>query len=224
MERKRNKGIMICFTGIDGAGKSTLARQLTQFLNIKGFEYTYVYARLKPFILKPFIFLGEKIFLKNKNIFDDYIDYSNTKKKAFRKHELLSKIYYRILILDYLFQIYFKVKLPLMLGKNIICDRYIYDSVITDISVDMNVSHDKVISLLNKLLYYFPKPEITFIIDIPEEIAYQRKKDIPSIDYLRDRRKMYLDVAKTFGFIVLDGSEKLENTNNKIQKHLKYII
>jgi len=125
------------------------------------------------------------------------------------------------LMFDYSLQIIFKVKLPLIFGKNIVCDRYIYDTMITDLSVDMNYSRDKVTNVLKNLLRFFPEPNITFLIDVPEEIAYKRKDDTPSIEYLRERREIYLDVGRKYGMIILDGSKRLEELQLELQSVIK---
>lgn len=211
------KAIFICFTGIDGSGKSTLAGELVKLLNNKGIKCEYVYARQNPFILKPFICIGRLMFLRGKSQSGDYAIYSATKKKAINSHSFLWKIYQQIFWLDYLIQVFLKVKLPLASGKNIVCDRYIYDALITDLAVDMHYSKDRIVGLLCRLLSFLPKPDVTFLVDLPEELAWQRKDDIPSIEYLKERRKLYLDVGKTQGMFVLDGSQKVEDLKCEIE-------
>lgn len=220
MRTKKKSPVFICFTGMDGTGKTTLSKELVNILNKKGVKCKYVYARQNPFLLKPFILIGELIFLRKKDIFKNYSEYTNTKRKAMEKHSFLSKVYQQILLLDYLLQISFKVKLPLIFGKNIVCDRYVYDTIITDLSVDMNYSKEKVMKLLNNLLRFFPEPDITFLIDAPEELAYQRKDDTPSIKYLKERRRMYLDVGEEYRMMVLDGSKKLEELQCEIEQRV----
>jgi dTMP kinase len=208
----------ICFTGIDGTGKTTLSKELVELLNEKGVNCKYVYARLNPIILKPFILIGEWIFLRGSEISENYSEYSNTKRKTMEIHSFLSRIYEQILLLDYMLQVFFKVKVPLIFGKNIVCDRYIYDTVITDLSVDMNYSEDKTIRLLDNIFRFFPEPDITFLVDVSEEIAYERKNDIPSILYLRERRDMYLNIGKKCEMVILDGSKKREELQCEIEK------
>jgi dTMP kinase len=208
----------ICFTGIDGTGKTTLSKELVKSLNEKGVKCKYVYARLNPRILKPFSLIGNWIFLRGKEASQNYFEYSKMKKKTLEKHSFLSRIYEQILLLDYMLQIFFKVKVPLIFGKNIVCDRYIYDTVITDLSVDMNYSEDKTIRLLDNIFRFFPEPDITFLVEVSEEIAYERKNDIPSIEYLRERRNIYLNIGKKYRMAILDGTKKREELQCEIEK------
>lgn len=201
---------LICFIGVDGSGKTTLAKYLIEVMRENGVQYKYVYGRLEPFILKPFITIGRKVFLRGKDMFEDYKGYSGKKRDAIKRHPFLFEFYRYLLLFDYFLQIFFRVKLPHLLGKNIICDRYVYDTVITDLSVDMNLSSTEIKNMIKRFFYIAPKPDLTFLIDLPEEIAFQRKNDTPSIDYLRERRHIYLDIGREEEMAVLDGTRNLD--------------
>jgi len=221
---KKRKGMFICFTGIDGSGKTTLAKSLVDAMEQKGVKAKYVYNRYIPIILRPLMLVGRWLFLRGKDVFENYEDYTDAKKSASKKHPFWATLYQRILLFDYFFQILFKIKLPLFFGKNIVCDRYIYDTIVTDLSVDFNYSKEEIKNLLDKLLSFFPTPHITFLVDLPEEIAFQRKDDLPSVDYLRDRREKYLYLGKECEMIILDGSMPLEEVEHIIEKNVEEVI
>ena len=219
-----SKALLICFAGMDGTGKTTLSKELVELLNKKGIDCKYVYGRLEPFILKPFIMIGRLIFLRRVTP-KSYSEYDTTRRNAIKKHLFLSRAYQHLLLFDCTLQIFFKVKLPLIFGKTIVCDRYIYDTVITDLSRYLDYSEDRVTNLLDALLRFFPEPDISFLIDVPEEIAFQRKDDIPSVEYLKMLRKMYLNAGKEYRMVTLDGSKSLEELTslikNKVFKEVK---
>jgi len=204
----------ICFTGIDGSGKTTQAKLLVESLNKNGVKCKYVYNRYIPILWKPFMILAQKIFLKGKDEFKDYKDYSNTKKTIF-KNKLFHIAYQYIILGDYFFQILFKIRIPLTY-TNIVCDRYIYDTIITDLSLDLNYSQNEIKNLLSKLFKIFPKPDITFLIDIDEEIAFSRKTDVPALEYLKERREIYLWLGKEYKMKILSGEKDIKELNNKI--------
>ena len=214
----RTKGFLICFTGVDGTGKTTLSKELVRSLNERGIRCEYVYARLTPIISRPFMLIGRSIFLRGRSEFGNYPEYTNTKRVAMEKNSTLSRFYQQILLFDYLLQVFFKVKVPRRFGKNIVCDRFIYDTVITDLSVDMDYSIDTTMRLLDSMSRFFPEPDITFLIDVSEEIAYQRKDDTPSIEYLRERRNIYLTIGKEYEMVILDGTKKLDELQCEIEE------
>lgn len=218
------RGIFICFTGMDGAGKTSISKILVNDLQETGVNIGYVYNRYAPFMLRPIMLIGKLIFLRKKDFSSDYTEYSHTKKTASKKHPFLATLYQYLLLFDYFFQITFKIGLPLHFGKNIVCDRYIYDTIVTDLSVDFNYSDEDVRSCLNKILSLFPTPDIIYLIDVSEEIAYQRKDDVPSIEYLKDRRNTYLSIAKECNMKVLNGSMSLNELLGEIKKDLRGII
>lgn len=148
-------------------------------------------------------------------MFGNYTQYSNTKRDAMKRNSFLVWIYKNILLFDYSIQLLFKVRLPLMLGKNIVCDRYVYDTVITDLSVDMNYSTSEIIDVIKRFFYIISRPDLVFLIDLPEEIAFQRKNDTPSIEYLREIRNIYVDVGKEEGMVILDGSKNLNEIQHR---------
>ena len=85
------QGIFICFTGIDGVGKTTLAKALTKWMNDEGVPCKYVYNRLGTFLLKPFMIITRKLLLKGEDPFKNYIKYSNAKTVSYTHLTLPTK-------------------------------------------------------------------------------------------------------------------------------------
>lgn len=221
----RSGSFFICFTGIDGSGKTTLARELVSYMNFEGIKCKYVYNRLTPILTRFFIGVGRLLFLRGQDMFGNYTEYSSAKRRMFKGP--LSKVlsvYEALLLLDYCFQALIKVKLPLTFGQTIVCDRYVYDTIITDLAVDFNYSQRKIQFLLDRFFLFLPKPQLVFLMDLPEEIAYERKNDVPSIRYLKDRRPLYLNLAQEDSFRVLDCSEEIANLRDRIHNEVFYIV
>lgn len=210
----KTKGYLICFIGMDGSGKTTLAKLVVDELKKNKIKCNYVYGRYKPILSKPILELGRALFLRGKDV-RMYSDYSKTKKEVARKHKILALIYRNILFLDYYIQLFIKIIIPKKFGRVIVCDRYVYDTVINDIPMQGD-GFNEVKRLIETCFRVAPKPDLVFLIDVPEEIAFQRKSDTPSIEYLRERRRMYLDIGEEYGIVILDGSKKLDELRREI--------
>lgn len=203
------KNTFICFIGNDGSGKSTLAKALVDALREYDVECQYVVNRFEPYAMKPFLFLFKIAFFNNEDMFRDYIKYHEKKKKLFKK-PLVTFAYKQFLFVDYLIQTFIKIKMPMMLGKNIVSDRYIYDTVISHCGIHLNYTTEKINKTIRNSFYLMPKPDLVFLMDIPDDVAFRRKNDIPSIDYLAERRELYLEIGKEFDMVILDASQDLE--------------
>ncbi|MFC2052217.1 dTMP kinase [Chloroflexota bacterium] len=201
--KRRDKPIFICFVGIDGAGKTTQAKKLSEMLQKRGIRSEYIWNKFEPRLAAPFLKIAKLLFFRRRSIFGNYTEHVRTKRRLLA-NPVVSTVYQYLWLIDYLSQIFFKTRMPLIRGKSIVCDRYIYDPIV-DLTVDLDYSEKKVAEMLRKTLLLFPKPDMVFLIDLPEEIAYQRKDDVPSLDYLKERRKVYLNIAKDGKMILVDG-------------------
>ncbi len=219
MMRRR---ILVCFVGIDGSGKTTQAKALVRALAESGIKSKYIYNRFAPVLAKPFMSLGKLLFFRGKGKFENYQGYVATRGKVF-KNRPLSTTYQYFLLFDYWLQSLARIGSPLIRGRGIVCDRYVHDTVI-DIAVDLAYSKETLRATLKKFLRFFPEPDLTFLIDVPEEIAYQRKSDIPAIRFLEERRRLYLDIAREYKMVVLDGSQTEADLESVIQAKLGEVM
>jgi thymidylate kinase len=203
----QKKRVFICFTGIDGTGKSTLAHRVVADLAAKGVNASYVMGRFENFkLLQPLRWLVKKLLLSGKTT-DHSAEGVKNKGRFFQNH-FTAALWRQALIFDYLLQIAFKIRLPLLLGKSICADRYIYDTVV-DLAVDTRLPVERMQGLLKSVSRFTPRPDRVFLIELSEELAFQRnlvKQDNLSLDYLRARRGLYRSFSRRPEVTVLDGS------------------
>lgn len=199
----------ICILGIDGSGKSTLAYNLINEFEHYGEKWIYVWGGCKHYLTFPLILLGRTLWNLNPGHYQDHDKYLEEIQKRSR-NTLISSIYYHTLILDYYLQILFKIRIPLLFGRKIITDRYIFGTMI-DMAVNLGFEDSRLKTSIENSFSFIPKPDFVFLIDIPEEIAFQRKEDIPSINYLKSRRLRYLHLPSDFDIDILDGGNSPMN-------------
>lgn len=200
---------LINIIGIDGAGKTTLAKSLAADLQIQDSRIRYQYCQYFAKLLYPLKMLAKLSVMRKTDEFGGYDHYNRTKKATSSRFPFLANVYAMIWLIDYLIQVFFKVTVPVLFGRKLIIDRYIFD-----IALNLSLTTNNEINYANKLIRHFflfaPRPDIVMFIDLPEEVAYSRKDDIRSIEYLKERRERYLALAETYNFILLDGTQPQE--------------
>ncbi|OLB91160.1 MAG: hypothetical protein AUH25_03285 [Thaumarchaeota archaeon 13_1_40CM_38_12] len=216
--------IFVCFVGIDGSGKSTLATNIFEKIRIKNKKTKKTYGRYQPIIGKCLMAVGRKLFLRNTNMFLNYDKYLDDKRHIFKKTSALARLYISSIIVEYYFEMIFKIIIPRKLGYSIISDRYVYDTVINDIAVDMNFSIKNVNELLQKFWTFIPKPDITFYLQVPEVVAKKRKDDIPSLNYLKIRNELYKELTTYEKIVVLDGTLDLLELERWVYSEIEKVL
>lgn len=218
------KAYFVSFIGIDGTGKTTLAQMAAEEMSKKGLKGKYVRGRFETFgLLEPFIFGVRKVILFGRKT-DNSPEGIATKNRLFQ-NQLLARAWEFSVLFVYLFQILAKISIPLMLGRSLSCDRYVHDTVV-DLAVDLNYPDQRMYNLLNRILFLVPKPNVVFLLELPEEEAYERnlpKMDGLSFEYLSKRRKRYLKLVQRPEIIVLDGSRTLAEIRAEIMRELSLL-
>ena len=100
----------------------------------------------------------------------------------------------------------------------VIMDRYYYSTIAYQ-SV-LGVEEDWIVNVNSK----FPKPDITFLLDLNEEEALKRLKLKKNERFnfeeklasLKLVRKKYLELARKYNFVVVDATDAIENITKKI--------
>lgn len=204
-----NKFKLINIIGIDGAGKTTLAKAIAADLQLQDPSIRYCYCQYFAKLLYPMKRLARLSVMRKTDEFKDYDYYNKTKKETSSRFPLLANMYAGIWLIDYIIQVFFKVTLPILLGQKLIIDRYIFD-----IAVNLSLTTNNEISYSESLIRFFlkfaPQPDFIVFIDLPEEVAFNRKDDIQDIEYLRERRERYLALAGPHNFKLIDGTKSPE--------------
>src|SRR5688572_33468414 len=98
---------LICVTGIDGAGKSTLAKNVVSELRSKGRDAVYVYGRSVPVVSRILMSLGRFAFLRRQSPQNDFHGYTLSKKRVMR-NPILRGVYTAATLFDFYIQVWVK--------------------------------------------------------------------------------------------------------------------
>lgn len=208
MTPARRRPILVCFAGIDGSGKSEQARRLVEWMNGQGIPTRYVWNIFEPWLLGLPMKIARKLFLHRKDMFLDYDRYREARDRAFRWSRL-TPVFHWLTLGEYVMRFAPKVRWSLRRGRTVVCDRYVFDAVI-GLAANLHYPDSKVRSTMRSLLRPMPQPDLVILFDVPEEVAFRRKTDVPSVSYLRDRRCLYQRFAEEYGMKVLDGNGSID--------------
>lgn len=207
-------GALICFTGIDGSGKTTQAQLLVDELRRQGKDAVYLWNRGGRGVNDLLIALGRsllRVSSKKLKTLDSrnepyYHNYQQRKSKMFR-FPIIRSLWGASLRFDHIRHIRSITSPLLKSGKVVVSDRYIWDSTV-DLAVTLNENEAWLSSRDNLRTWQsVPQPDIAFYLDISPEIAFVRKKDIPSIDYVVKRVGFYQAISALQGMRRIDGCQ-----------------
>lgn len=212
----------IYLTGIDGAGKSTIIDRIKlEIFEDKKVEV--VWARYQPKLIRYLTAPFKKSVTKGSSNFNDMDESQYNKWSAFKKNVTKNKLFSSLIFAFQYFEYSFTIKKIISLisasSAYVIVDRFILDFLV-DQSVNHNLNKENWIvkRLLRKLQLF----DYIIFVDVDEEIAFARKNDIPSKEYLTVRRNYYKSYIAELGnaFVVTnDGS--IEETIANISKRIK---
>ena len=96
-----------------------------------------------------------------------------------------------------------KLVFPMLLGRSVICDRYVLDMLVDG----MYGLHDSPgrKRLGFKLLRLFPRPDFAFFMDIDPEVAFKRKPDLPTLKDYVERLDLYRMLSSRWGVTIVNA-------------------
>lgn len=203
------KGELICLTGIDGAGKSTLARNVCKELETRGFNATYVYGRYLPRIAYPIMELGRRAVFSDTSMEDDYVEHQEEKAGLFER-TWVRRLYELLLMADYAPQLCYRLIRPLLTADYVVCDRFFYDTLLTDLGGDVIRSPEEAVRRYQWYAHVLPTPDYEFYVEISPEVSMERKDDVPMIEYLEERKIFYDYFTAELKMNQLDGTRSPE--------------
>ena len=215
---------MIAFSGLDGAGKSTQIDLITKIYDEHKTKNLVFWSRGG---YSPGMKLLKNILKVSKQASKENINRKVTREKSFSS-PIVRKTWLGLAILDLIFFYGLYVRIKELFGVKIICDRFIYDTLL---DFELNFPQEKVKNwFLWKLLLLIavtPVKHFVITISIKESLYRSKLKKEPfpdSKEVLESRLNKYLKyVSDNENVIHIDGTAKIENINFDILKELELL-
>lgn len=200
------RGKLVTFEGIEASGKTTLSRMLFEWLRDNG--YDAVFTR-DPGGTQ----IGEKI----RKILLDVSHEVDSLTEAF-----LYAAARRQLVVEV-------IRPALQRGSLVVCDRF-SDSYLAYQGYGRCLSLN-LVEFLNETATGGIKPDLTFLIDVPVEVAFSRKKEFDRLE--RENAKFHERVRTAFlriaeenseRFTVLDGTKNLKELFKAVKERVLQVF
>lgn len=192
--------MIITFEGIDQSGKETQSKMLTNRLRDLGYSVGHINF---PNYETP---IGREIraYLDGRN---DYSPMVRQMLYAVNRYEMMDKI-------------------EKMLEENdfVIADRYIPSGLAYGVVNGIDAKW------ATNLESYLPQPDVVVVLDISSEVSRSRKseekRDVyeKSYEFLDRVRSTYLELAKEYGWIVVDASKPIQAVHKDIWERFSQML
>lgn len=197
-------------SGVDGSGKTTQIDLLERRLGQNHRKTRKVWCRWRPITSLPLLGILRRL---------GYAEIHPTSSIGFVETRIsraggLASVWCFLTQFDNLLKTGVMLFIPLLLGRTVICDRYVLDLQV-DGMADLKDKPGR-IRLGFKLLKLLPRPAEAFLIDVDPRVAFQRKPDMPTLSHFVERVELYKELAGSMGVLVLDGRQSPKAIHEEI--------
>jgi len=204
--------------GVDGAGKTTLARLMKSELDKIGIKSKSIRLRINYFFTRPILLYCRLAgYTIRKNINGVPIVYHE-----FYRSTWIPKLVQYFHLLDTSIMFFFKAYLPLKLGKRVIlCDRFAYD-VLIDFMIEArdHSLHEKKIGRF--LISLLPQNSKSIFINTDVRTILQRKPEVAYDKYFKTKYALYQKLDQVFHFDKIDNDGDLKTAVEKLMAKLGF--
>ncbi len=203
-------GRLISISGVDGSGKTTQIELLLSKAKELTTNSIVVWSRWRPLTSLPLLALMKRL---------GYAKVHRTSSIGFVETQVAAKtglasLWCLLTQIDNLMKTGLKVMIPLILGRTVICDRYVLDLLVENMA-DL---HDTPTTsrIGHRLLKLLPQPDLAFLIEVDPRLAFRRKPDMPTLAHFSERIALYHTLAEKMGIERIDGNQTPEAIHNHI--------
>lgn len=219
----KRRGLLVVFSGLDGAGKSTQVALLIDHLRQQGYQTRYVWARGGYTPLIEGLKRTARCLLRRKL---PPSGHSAERQRSFQKG-YVRRLWLTAAMLELTWLYGVQLRWQLWRGRAVICDRYLFD---TQIDFRLNFPQDEIERwwLWRGLTRITPTPDAIFWMCVPVEESVRRSTikgepfpDAPAV--LARRLGEYETLAALNGWQSLDGRRSIADLADEIHNTVDQI-
>jgi thymidylate kinase len=211
-----NRTMFICITGIDGVGKTTHVNLIIKHLHGKGIKCQYKWLRFHHLFSLPLLaFCRVAGYTRVSTLGDS----QKCSYHEFYKSRFVSSIYPWILFVDTFLFTTIKVYIPMFFGISIVCDRFVYDTLI-DLAVATKYSdiHKKRVGKL--FLKLIPKNAHFVMLSLEKSTILLRRPELKNDLTFDERYALYEYLSSQFNIDVEENRGSMSQVNCSIINRL----
>ena len=205
-----SRRLLVAFSGVDGSGKSTQIRMLEERLAKTRVRVLHIRCRWRPVVSLPLLVVFRKLGYAKYHIGGG--SYIVETRLAGKRG--LASLWIILTQLENVVKTGLKLVFPMLLGRSVICDRYVLDMLVDG----MAGLHDRPgrMRLGFNLLRLFPRPDFAFFMDIDPEVAFKRKPDLPTLEDYVERLRLYRELSSLWGVTVVNARSSPETIHGEL--------
>jgi thymidylate kinase len=211
--RANNPVIIVSFSGIDGAGKSTQITELKTWLEKSGFRTNLltfwddivVFSRFREFA-------SFKVFKGDRGV-------GSPEKPLQRRDKNVTSWPVTLARLGLYLADALHLTLKLRQAQKAEADVVIFDRYIYDELANLPLSRRSAIGFIRFVLKLVPKPDVAYLIDADPVGAHARKPEY-SLEFVRRNREAYIALSRIPGALTVVGPDTIEAMKLRIRSQM----
>jgi len=201
-------GLFICFSGLDGTGKTTLAQCVAETFNEWGRSTVQIWTPDFFVIRYPIALIRHLRGGANDSAENPLLTPGN-------KPGPLRLFPYLALLDNWVFYLA-QIKPRLMRGQVVVCDRYFYNFFLSFEYYGYASARTTAFCT-----HHLPRPNLSFVLDCEPEIACRRERDgSHELAFFQAQRERYRSLAHRLQFDLIDTNQTLPQTTEQVRTRL----